>query len=74
LNFVHNLRPKLINRNRLQGVNYTLPGTAYLKFIDVWLLFCLVTPFIVFLIEVAWEIYLNAKTESRVTRLSEIFS
>lgn len=41
----------------MQGVNFSLPQTAYVKFIDVWLLFCLITPFIVFLLQVYWEIY-----------------
>jgi hypothetical protein len=49
-------------KNRSQGVNYTLPGTAYLKFIDVWLLFCLTMPFVVFLTEVAWEMHINKQT------------
>jgi hypothetical protein len=29
-----------------------LPATAYLKFIDVWLIFCLLVPFVVFIIQV----------------------
>ena len=47
----------LVMYTMFQGVNITMPQTAYLKFIDLWLIFCLVMPFIVFLIEVFWDIY-----------------
>ena len=40
-----------------QGVSQNLPQTAYLKFIDVWLLFCLIIPIGVFLVEVFWELH-----------------
>jgi hypothetical protein len=52
----------LVMYTMFQGVNNTLPGTAYLKFIDVWLLFCLTMPFVVFLTEIAWEMYINKQT------------
>ena len=39
-----------------QGVIQNLPKTAYLKFIDIWLLFCLIVPSVVFLVEVMWEL------------------
>jgi len=47
----------LVMYTMFQGVNYTMPQTAYLKFIDWWLIFCLVMPFVVFLIEIFWELY-----------------
>ena len=53
----------LVMYTMFQGVNYTLPQTAYLKFIDLWLIFCLVMPFIVFLIEVFWELYRYSQEE-----------
>ena len=37
-----------------QSINAALTMTAYLKMIDIWLLFCLFVPFIIFLIEVSW--------------------
>ena len=40
-----------------QGVIQSLPKTAYLKFIDVWLLFCLIIPIAVFVVEVCWELH-----------------
>ena len=40
-----------------QGVIQSLPKTAYLKFIDVWLLFCLIIPITVFMVEVFWELH-----------------
>jgi large-conductance mechanosensitive channel len=39
-----------------QGISASLPKTAYLKFIDAWVFFCLLIPFVVFLIEVYWEL------------------
>ena len=46
----------LVIYTMFQGVNYSLPQTAYLKFIDYWLIFCLIVPFTIFLIEVGWEL------------------
>ena len=46
----------LVIYTMFQGVNYSLPQTAYLKFIDYWLIFCLIVPFTIFLIEVAWAL------------------
>ena len=41
-----------------------LPKTAYLKMVDIWLIFGLVVPFAVFLVEIAAEIVRNrSKTE-----------
>ncbi len=44
-----------------QSITQSLTQTAYLKMIDYWLLFCLLTPFIIFLIEIYW--FLNKKKE-----------
>jgi hypothetical protein len=46
----------LVMYTMYQGISSLMPKTAYLKFIDVWVFFCLLVPFIVFLIEVAWEL------------------
>ncbi len=50
----------------LQGVSQTLPKTAYLKFIDYWLIFCLIVPIAVFLTEIAWELDHNKKERESV--------
>ena len=44
-----------------QSINQSLTKTAYLKMIDYWLLFCLLTPFVIFLIEMYW--FLNKNKE-----------
>ena len=31
-------------------------GVGYLKFIDVWLIFCVLVPFLVFIVETIWEL------------------
>ena len=37
-----------------QSITEPLTKTAYLKMIDYWLLFCLLTPFAIFMIEINW--------------------
>ena len=39
-----------------QSVSLSISQTAYLKMIDYWLLFCLIIPFIVFLMEINWHL------------------
>ena len=50
-----------------QGVSQSLPKTAYLKFIDYWLNFCLIVPFAVFLTETFWELR-RARTSGRLRK------
>ena len=38
-----------------QGVSQSLPKTADMKFIDWWLLFCVIVPFLAFMTEILWE-------------------
>jgi hypothetical protein len=52
-----------------QGVAAGVPKTAYLKLIDVWVFFCLLVPFIVFLIEFTWEAKKN-KEEQKLRELA----
>jgi hypothetical protein len=33
-----------------------MPKTAYLKLIDIWLIFCLVVPFVTFIVQIFWEL------------------
>jgi hypothetical protein len=37
-----------------QSISLTIPKTAYLKMIDYWLIYCLLTPFVIFIIESWW--------------------
>ena len=39
-----------------QSINTSLTKTAYLKMIDYWLIFCLLAPFTIFMIEINWVI------------------
>jgi hypothetical protein len=36
---------------RNQNVSLTMPVTAYLKLIDIWLIFCLIVPFVTFILQ-----------------------
>jgi hypothetical protein len=47
-----------------QSIAVSLPQTAYLKMIDVWLLFGLMMPFIVFLLEVFFELVIATMKKS----------
>ena len=38
-----------------QSISLTLPPTAYLKLLDYWLIFSLIMLFLIFMIEVCWE-------------------
>ena len=44
----------LVMYTMYQSISEALVKTAYLKMIDYWLLFCLLTPFIIFMIEIFW--------------------
>jgi hypothetical protein len=39
-----------------QNISLSMPKTAYLKLIDIWLIFCLVVPFVTFIIQIYWEL------------------
>lgn len=43
-----------------QSISDTIPATAYLKLMDYWLIFCLLVPFILFLVQSYW--YLNRQS------------
>jgi hypothetical protein len=60
----------LVMYTMYQGVSQSLPKTAFLMFIDYWLIFCLIVPFVVFLVEIAWEFDHTKKLE----RASKILS
>ncbi len=44
----------LVMYTMYQSINGSLTTTAYLKMIDFWLLFCLLVPFVIFLIQAFW--------------------
>lgn len=47
-----------------QSINESMTKTAYLKMIDYWLLFCLLIPFVIFLIEIYWLLHQNNKIQA----------
>ena len=46
----------LVMYTLFQSISNTLPQTAYLKLIDMWLLFSLILPFIIFMFHMIWEV------------------
>ncbi len=44
----------LVMYTMYQSISQALVKTAYLKMIDYWLLFCLLMPFVIFMIEIYW--------------------
>ncbi len=44
----------LVMYTMYQSISDNLIRTAYLKMIDYWLLFCLLMPFFIFMIEIYW--------------------
>ena len=49
----------LVMYTMYQSINESVSKTAYLKLIDYWLIFCLLVPFIIFLIETHWLLVKN---------------
>jgi hypothetical protein len=46
-----------------QSINASISQTAYLKLIDFWLIFCLLVPFVVFMVEIYWLLVKNRLRE-----------
>ena len=44
----------LVMYTMYQSITQSLTRTAYLKMIDYWLIFCLLVPFLIFMIELYW--------------------
>ena len=57
-----------------QSINESLTKTAYLKMIDYWLIFCLLFPFVIFMIEIYWLLGKNKVVTEPMTGKSWIFS
>ena len=44
----------LVMYTMYQSISVAVTKTAYLKFLDYWLFFCLLMPFVIFMIEIYW--------------------
>ncbi len=53
----------LVMYTMYQSISQTLTKTAYLKMIDYWLIFCLLVPFLIFMIEMYWLLQKNSVEE-----------
>ena len=58
------LTTMLVMYTLYQGISASMPKTAYLKFMDIWLLYGLIVPFITFVVEVSLK--LLSKNEESV--------
>ena len=54
-----------------QSLSQTLPKTAYLKLIDYWLIFCLLVPFLIFIIESVWNLDHDKKMKQLQGRMMD---
>ena len=57
------LTAMLVMYTLFQSVSQDMPSTAQMKFLYIWLIFCLVLPFVIFIIEVLWEFTNNDATD-----------
>ena len=62
-NIIVALTGMLVMYTLYQSISVTLPQTAYLKLLDYWLIFCLIMPFVIFMIEVFWELQIQNKSK-----------
>ena len=54
-----------------QNVQSHVPYTAYLKLVDYWLIYGTILPFIVFIVEIAWELGVgDKKNQNMVQRIT----
>ena len=54
-----------------QGISTEIPTTAYLKWLDVWLIYTLIFPFGVFIIQFAWAIWPIQKEYVSFTKVGD---
>ena len=64
------LTSMLVMYTLFQSVSATLPQTSYLKFIDVWLFFGLIMPFVIICILVKIDSWIE-KEKDQVSRMGE---
>jgi hypothetical protein len=57
----------LVMYTMYQSISDSLIKTAYLKMIDYWLLFCLLMPFFIFMIEIYWMLTSKNTKDSNET-------
>ena len=64
----------LVMYTMYQSINESVSKTAYMKMIDYWLVFCLLVPFLIFLIEVRWMLLKNSVEDdsSNATRWEKV--
>jgi hypothetical protein len=55
-----------------QSISNSIPNTAYLKLMDIWLIFCLLVPFLVFLIQSFWYLSVHKTTTIEKFQRSKI--
>ena len=60
------LTAMLVMHTLFQSISASMPSTAYLKFLDYWLIFGLIMPFLVLITLVIWELN-TEKIPSRIT-------
>jgi hypothetical protein len=58
----------LVMYTMYQSISESLIKTAYLKMIDYWLLFCLLMPFVIFMIEIYWLLKKTQKLDATAKR------
>ena len=66
----------LVMYTMYQSIIGSMTHTAYLKMLDYWLLFCLLTPFLVFIIEVYWFLrvpHSDNQSEKRYKKIMDSF-
>ncbi len=51
-----------------QSISQTIPKTAYMKLVDYWLIFCLLVPFIIFIVESVWYLDQSKKKKQENKR------
>jgi hypothetical protein len=61
----------LVMYTMYQSINDMSTKTAYLKMIDFWLLFCLLIPFTIFMIEIFWLLKITKKDLKTKNNLAE---
>jgi len=60
----------LVMYTMYQSINESIPKTAYLKFIDIWIGCCLFIPFIVFFIQIGWKLWIS-KSSGNVAEIND---
>ena len=58
------LTAMLVLYTLFQSISENMPPTAYLKLLDIWLVFGLIMPFIIFIIEISWELMKQSESNS----------